>query len=130
MSTEENKAVVRRFAEAFTNHDAAVLSEVLSPDLAKSVIEQVLPWNDARWADHRIEVADSMAEGDKVWALLATSGRHIGEWLGLPATGKAWTNRVAMYSRVVNGKIVEWILIPDIGNHVSQLGGGLSASPR
>ena len=40
MSTEENKAVVRRFAEAFTNHDAAVLNEVLAPDLAKKVIEQ------------------------------------------------------------------------------------------
>ena len=35
MSTEENKAVVRRFAEAFTNHDAAVLNEVLSPDLPR-----------------------------------------------------------------------------------------------
>ena len=86
--------------------------------------------NDARWADHRIEVADSMADGDKVWALLGTSGRHIGEWLGLPATGKTWTNRVAMYSRVVNGKIIELILIPDQGNLAKQLGGVLSASPK
>ncbi len=130
MSTEENKAVVRRFANAFTQHDAAVLNEVLSPELAKMVIEEWLPMNDARWADHRIEVADIVAEGDKVWALLATSGRHIGEWMGLPATGKAWTNRVALFCQVANGKIVEWVVIPDIGNHVSQLGGVLSASPR
>ena len=130
MSTEENKAVVRRFAEAFTNHDAAVLNEVLAPDLAKKVIEQWLPGNDALWADHRAEVADIVSEGDKAWALLATSGRHIGEWMGLPATGKAWTNRVAVFCRVVNGKIVEWVVIPDIQNHMNQLGGVLSASPR
>ena len=130
MSTEENKAVVRRFAEAFTNHDAAVLNEVLAPDLAKKVIEQWFPGNDALWADHRAEVADIVAEGDKAWALLATSGRHIGEWMGLPATGKAWTNRVALFCRLADGKIVEWVVIPDIQNHMNQLGAVLSASPK
>ena len=31
MSTEENKAVVRRFIEAYNRRDAAVLNEVLAP---------------------------------------------------------------------------------------------------
>ena len=37
---------------------------------------------------------------------------------------------VAMFCRVADGKIVEWLFIPDIGNRVSQLGGVLSASSR
>jgi ketosteroid isomerase-like protein len=131
MSTEENKSVVRRFAEAFTNRDHANLNEVLAPDLAKEVIEQWLPGNDACWADHRIEVADIMAEGDRVSALLAASGRHIGEWMGLPATGRTWTNQIALFCRVESGKIVKWIaVISDIGNRASQLGGVLRALPQ
>ena len=131
MSTEENKGIVRRFAEAFTNRDHASLNEVLAPDLAKEVIEQWLPGNDACWADHRVEVADIMAEGDRVSALLAASGRHIGEWMGLPATGRTWTNQIALFCRVESGKIVKWIaVISDINNRASQLGGVLRALPQ
>jgi ketosteroid isomerase-like protein len=131
MSTEENKTVVRRFADAFTNRDLAGLNEVLAPDLAKEVIEQWFPENDATTADHRVGIVDIMAEGDRVSALMATSGRHIGEWMGLPATGKAWTNQVAAFCRVADGKIVEWVaVIPDTENVISQLGGVLSAAPR
>ena len=129
MSIEENKNVVRRFAEAFTDQDSSLLNEVLSPDLAKEVIGW-FPGNNALWADHRVQIGDIVAEGDKVWALLATSGKQIGVWMGLPATGRAWTNRVALFCRLANGKIVEWVIIPDIENHVAQLGGVLSASPQ
>ena len=53
MPTEENKAVVRRFIDAYHRRDAASLREVAVPDLAKVVIEEWMPMNDAIWADRR-----------------------------------------------------------------------------
>lgn len=127
MSIEENKDVVRRFAAAFTSQNVAGIRDVLAPDLAKKVIEEWLPSNSASFAGHSAEVAEVMAEGDRVWALLATSGRQIGPWLGLAATGKDWTNRVAMYARVSDGKIIEMRMIPDQNNLARQLGAKLRA---
>jgi len=127
MSTKDNKAVVRRFATAFTDHNAAELRQVLAPDLVEGMTKASI--NNPTWGDHRVEIADMMAEDDKVWALLATSGRHIGPWHGLPATGKTWTNQVAMYCRVANGRIVEMKLIPDDQNMARQLGAVVSVSP-
>lgn len=89
MSTEENKAVVRRFIDAVNRHDDALLREVMVADLAEKWITRYIPSADARFANHRAEITDMMAEGDKVWARLASSGRHVGEWMGLPATGRS-----------------------------------------
>ena len=43
MSTEENKAVVRRFIDTFYRRDVAAFREVTAPDLAKVAIEQWMP---------------------------------------------------------------------------------------
>ena len=50
MSTEENKAVVRRFIDTFYRRDVAAFREVTAPDLAKVAIEQWMPAQDAMWA--------------------------------------------------------------------------------
>ena len=123
MSTEENKTVVRRFIEAYHRRDAASLKEVAAPDLAKSLIEQAMPVNDAIWADRRLDVTEMMAEGDWVWGRLAASGRHIGEWRGLPPTGKTATGAGIGFMRVAGGKIIEFSAIWDDLARIQQLGG-------
>jgi len=66
---------------------------------------------------------------------MATAGQQIPK--STPAEeNKAVARRridafhVAMFCRVADGKIVEWLFILDIGNHVSQLGGVFSAASR
>jgi predicted ester cyclase len=92
MSTEANKAVVRRLFEAVNEQNLDELDELLAPDLAQYLKQQVIPWVYATFAGHQITITDLIAEGDKVVARLATSGGHTGEWRGIPPTGKQWTN--------------------------------------
>ena len=123
MSTEENKAVVRRFIDTFYRRDVAAFREVTGPDLAKVAIEQWMPAQDAMWADRRLDITEMMAEGDWVWARLSSSGRHIGEWMGLPPTGKTSSSTGIGFMRVSGGKVVEFLNIWDNLSRIQQLGG-------
>jgi C-1 hydroxylase len=134
MSTEENKTLVRRFCAALntaldgrapaalTEQDLAVFDEFMTPDLARSTKQELLPQVYNLWGDHRIEITDMIAEGDKVWARVATSGGHTGEWKGIAPTGKRWTNSGVLFYRTANGKIAEWSGLFLELNHLMQLG--------
>ena len=41
--------------------------------------------------DFRHEVKQIAVDGDRVWVFGAYSGTHAGDWLGLPATGRAYS---------------------------------------
>lgn len=114
MSTEENKTLVRRFFTALNTalvgrdpvtlaeHDLAVFNEILAPDLARSTVQDLLPQVYGLWGDHRIEITDMIAEGDQVWARVATNGGHTGEWRGIAPTGRRWTNTGVLFIRAAN----------------------------
>jgi C-1 hydroxylase len=134
MSTEENKTLARRFCTALntaldgrapaalTEQDLAVFDEILTPDLARSTEQELLPQVYGLWGDHRIEITDMIAEGDKVWARVATSGGHTGEWRGIAPTGGRWTNTGVMFFRIANGRVAEWSGQFDQLNLLMQLG--------
>jgi predicted ester cyclase len=101
MSTEENKAVVRRFneliGEFFRTGDADALDEVLSPafvyhqpgtppDLES--FKQFLPMFRAAFPDMSYTVEDQIAEGDKVVSRYTGRGTHQGELTGIAPTGR------------------------------------------
>jgi predicted ester cyclase len=54
-----------------------------------------------------------VAEGDLVGVLWNFSGTHQGEYLGIPATGKPVTLRMAEFMRFSNGTITEYWPVPD-----------------
>ena len=58
-----------------------------------------------------------IAEGDKVWARVATSGGHTGEWKGIAPTGRRWTNTGVIFLRIANGRVAEWSGQFDVLNH-------------
>ena len=123
MSTDENKAVVRRFHDAYNRRDVAGLKDTATADLAKRVIEVSIPKNSATWADERYEITDMIAEGDQVWARITSSGRQIGEVYGLPPTGKAFSGPAVTFMRVLDGKASEIVGMGDGLWQVRQLGG-------
>ena len=134
MSTEENKTLARRLCTAFntalngreptaiTEQDVAAFDEIMTPDLARSTKQEFLPAVYSLWGDHRIEITDMVAEGDKVWARVATSGGHIGEWRGIAPTGRRWTNTGVLFIRIADERIAEWSGLFDELNHLTQLG--------
>ena len=126
MSTEENKTVVRRFIEAYNRRDAIVLNEVLDPGIAMRYLEIYIPRNCATWADERVEITDTLAEGDWVWARMTHTGRHVGEYRGIPPTHKTKTCAGCMFFHVATGKIVEHAALWDNLGELTQLGGVVS----
>ena len=55
-----------------------------------------------------------MAEGDLVVTWLTAGGRHTGELLGVPATGKNVSMRGVTVFQVVDGKMVNRWAVSDL----------------
>ncbi len=126
MSVEANKALVRRLMEATNQQDLATLAEVATPEVVREAKDVIDFMYSTFGPHHYIEIVDMVGEGDRVWARLKTSGGHVKEWMGIPPTGTEWTNTVITLVRVADGRIVEVENLPDIWNHVTQLGATLA----
>lgn len=131
MTTEANKALVRRWVTAINTQDLTELDVLLSPALAQEWKETVLPWVDRTFADHHAEVEEMVAEGDQVVLWLTTNGTHTGEFEGVPPTGRRWTNKGVFLLRLCDNRIVEtsWLfddlnLLKQVGATVMLAGGG------
>jgi steroid delta-isomerase-like uncharacterized protein len=118
MSTEDNKATVRRGFEAvwhqknvgnaeghlstdFVNHD---------PSMTMQGLEQYRPFVSgylSAFPDLHFTIEDQIAEGDKVVTRWTARGTHQGPFMGIPATGKQGTVTGITIDRFANGKIVE-----------------------
>ena len=108
MSTEQNKAVVRRFlAEVLAGGDLAALDELLAPSYHNPVMggmdragfKAMLPALRTVISDMRFDSIDLVAEGDAVIARY-TSTMTL-------ATGKKIETRGMTYYRLADGRIVE-----------------------
>ena len=115
MSTEQNKAVVRRFMmEALTGRNLGVADEVLAPDYYNfmtggdlAAFKGMLAGMSAALTNVRFEIDDLVAEGDSVVARWRMEATHSGSLMGESPTGKTISSRGLTYYRLVNGQIVE-----------------------
>jgi steroid delta-isomerase-like uncharacterized protein len=68
------------------------------------------------FAELRIEPLDVIAEADKVAIRARVSGRHVGAFAGLPATGREFSVEHTHIVRILDGKVVEhWANRDDCG---------------
>ncbi|MEZ4861012.1 MAG: ester cyclase [Caldilineaceae bacterium] len=107
MTTEANKAIVRRWVAAINTQDRAELDTLLSPTLAQAWQETILPWIYGTFAGHHVEIEEILAEGDQVAIWVATSGAHTGEFEGVSPTGRQWTNKGIFLLRLRDNRIAE-----------------------
>jgi predicted ester cyclase len=121
MSTEENKALIRRYFAAIdracARGDADVVDEFLAPDFVEHNPFPGLPTTRDHWKQafrafvagapgyHVIE--DLIAEGDKVVGRVTAYGKHEGELFGIPRTGKDIRVTGIAVWRIADGKITE-----------------------
>jgi|SRR5581483_3451517 len=134
MSTEENKATIRRFVAALEKHDLDAVwanfdQQCRFPVLTRFGINPTFE-NYRRFivsffealpdVHHMIE--EMVAEGEKVWVSYTIRGTHEGLLRNVPATHKLVSySLIAMY-RVANGKIVEADFLSDDVSLLRQLG--------
>ena len=119
MSTETNKAIVRRMSEQVWNqHRVDLLEEFYTEDVIHHVAgfpslsglemvrkEAAMILN--AYPDLQGTFEDGIAEGDKVVVSWTKRCTHQGELLGIPPTGKQITTSGVTIYRLVNGKIAE-----------------------
>jgi steroid delta-isomerase-like uncharacterized protein len=133
MSTETNKAIVRRFLDQVLNkrrHDLA--EEFLAdnvefhgPGQSFIGLSEVKEWYTSLgsgFPDWQGTIIDMVAEGDKVAVRLNNKATHQGEMNGIPATGKTVNLESIVLYHLTNGKIDEGRLAIDQLSFMQQLG--------
>lgn len=116
MTSEQNKAVLRRWMDAFNTDDRALLDRLADelytadyvlhdpgipplppgPEGVRQFVEGVY----ANWSNVKVSIEDMVAEGDKVAASFSVTGVSN-------ATGKAVTMQGMSIVHFVNGKMAE-----------------------
>ena len=129
MSTEENKAIVRRVNdEVWSKGQLDVIDELIADEFVATVIgapeqirgpqgfrEFVVMYRKA-FPDLRLTVDEQFAEGETVVTRWTATGTNEGELMGMPPTGKQATTAGININRVSGGKLVEgWGLFDQLG---------------
>lgn len=132
MSTETNKAIVRRYLEQVIGEGRAdLVEEFLAEGIElhgtglESGLEALGQWvimMATAFPDRQMTIDDVVAEGDRVVARTTMTGTHQGEMLSIPATGKAVMQPSITIFRLVNGKIAEGWFAADNLSFMQQLG--------
>jgi steroid delta-isomerase-like uncharacterized protein len=134
MSTEENKAKVRRvFEEVFNKGNLSVVDEIMANDYVYHMgqgmevkgpdgFKQFATMFRNAFPDLHITVEDMIAEGDKVATRETLRGTHKGDLMGIAATGKKVTFSGTVIIRFAGGKEVEAFGVTDMFAMYQQLG--------
>ena len=124
-----HKELVRRLVEEGVNvRGLDVLDEVAAGPFADVARRWIAPFRGA-FPDFRMEIVQLVEEGDTVVAHFRCSGTHLGEWLGVPPTGRRFEGVDEIYIfRVEDGRLVSAMGVEDNLSRLRQLGIGLSAS--
>ena len=131
-----NKAAFRRLQDAMSTGDAELISqtidEVFAPDVkqhtpfeatgVQTFKEMVFCRLYRAFPDIHITIEDLIEEGDKVVERDTVTGTHLGEYMGLPPTGKSVSYNEIFIMRFVNGRIAEIWGVVDIFSQMKQLG--------
>jgi len=143
MSTEANKALVRRmFEEVFNNRNLALVDELVDPKgvshevppgttpgsegpatpAGPEQVRQVVGMLATAFPDFHFAIEELIADGDAVVMRAVFSGTHLGEFMGIPPTGKHCSQRHVHFICVRNGKTVEHSALRDDFTLLQQLG--------
>ena len=127
---EKNKALARRFLEAFVNTELDTIEELLAPTFTD---RSLLPGQGSSREEYKRSVTEfhaalsfadvtfeyQIAEGDMVVTKFSARCIHQGEFLGVPPRGEEGTYSSIRIHRIVGGKVtdewsegnlLEWIL--------------------
>src|SRR6266536_2416916 len=134
MSSDENKALVRRFYEEIDKGNVEAMDEFVAQDYLdhnpppfpgiapglEGLKQAFRMFQKATPGYHHIE--DQIAEGDKVVTRLTSYGKHEGDLPGAPRTGNDMKMTSITIHRIANGKIVEKWAEKDMISLLQQIG--------
>jgi steroid delta-isomerase-like uncharacterized protein len=118
MASENPKSINRRWIQAFNEHDWQTEAACRTADYLGHLSGMPVPLDTKTWdgfmqaitaafPDARITVEDDISEGDIVASRWTMTGTHLGEFQGVPASGKSIKVSGVDFSRVADGRITE-----------------------
>jgi steroid delta-isomerase-like uncharacterized protein len=116
MSIDENKALVRRFiTEIFEQGRAEAIDELCADDFIghtwgnadKDGLRAAMARVAQGLADAKFVIDDEIGEGDRVAVRVTASARLVGEFMGMPASGRTYEIGEIHIFRVRDGKVSE-----------------------
>jgi predicted ester cyclase len=123
----------RTWEEMLPAADLAALEKVIAPDAINHDLQpgtpqgfpgvrQTLMWLHAAFSEQRYEVHHVIGEGDTVVIHATMHGRHTGDFLGIPPTGREVALRTVHIVRYEDGREVETWALQDRMGLMQQLG--------
>src|SRR5262245_22633932 len=133
MSPQESKVMVRRFIdEIFVKGNVNAVDKLVTPDFVPHSWGSVQPGADslkqavtrvsAMLSGVTMKIEDMIAEDDKVAVRLTARGTHSGNFMGVPATGKAYSISETHIFHMRDGKVAEHWRDADMLGLMRQLG--------
>lgn len=135
MSPEENKAIVRRFMDAYNERRIEIFDELVAEDYIDHVhggqrgrdsLRVLFTLAFQAFPDWYESIEDIIAEGDRVWVRVKATGTHKGDWdlfgARLPATGRSVTLNMVFIWRIVDGQLAEGWEVDDNLEFLQDLG--------
>jgi len=133
MSTEDNKALVRRVIDIINQKNLDAAHEVIGSDYVYKApgspamrgpegFKELIGGYVSAFPDLHMTILDLVAEGDRVVARWTATGTQRGELMGVAPTGKQATVVGIIMSRCADGKIVEEHEVFDTLGLLQQLG--------
>jgi steroid delta-isomerase-like uncharacterized protein len=133
MSREDMVALFKRRQDAYDDLDAAALAADYAEDAVidspsggvhtgREAAERTLRAVFSAFLDITIAVEDLIIDGDRAAQVQSMEGTHIGDFLGLPPTGKRFSMSAVFFYEVRNGRIVRERRIYDFTGMLVQIG--------
>jgi steroid delta-isomerase-like uncharacterized protein len=131
---EHNKRVIRETWERIVpSGDLDGLDALVAPDVVQrgqrpgeppglAGVKATMRWLSTVFSDQRWEIHDLVAEGPIVVCRLTHHGRHTGDLIGIPPTGRTVAYQYVHFFRFDGGKVVEQWSVRDDMALMRQLG--------
>jgi predicted ester cyclase len=118
MLTEDNKALVLQFYKAFDDRKIDQAFELLAPNFVAHLAGIAEPLDEEGFRQFGLSFYSAFSQGQHIFDEMVVSGdrvvtsgtftaTHLGEFQGLPPTGKQISLSIMHIDRVKDGKIVE-----------------------
>ena len=131
--TDLKELTRRTWEQMVPTADMAALQEVIDPDVINhdtmpgapggfEGVRQTIGMLGSAFSDQRYEVHHLIGEGDTVVIHATMHGRHTGEFLGIPPTGREVTLRSIHIVRYRDGREIETWALQDRLGLMQQLG--------
>jgi steroid delta-isomerase-like uncharacterized protein len=134
MSTEANKALVRRWFEESDKGNLGIINELCVPDYVdhspplpgmgegRDAVRKANEALASAFPDTVHTIEDQIAEGDRVVTRLRGRGTFLGECLGIQPNGKVVEITGIAIHRIENGKLAEHWANADLLGLLQQMG--------